>query len=165
VEELRAMPEGAASLLVDRTQAVELPALRDKGEWHREIVVRRKDGRTVPVETHVAAVELAEGRVFLALWHNIAERKAAERFEHRFLEDLAHDLKNPLAAAHIQAQVLRRWAKSGRLDVSAVDAAAASLEADTSRIAQRLEELAALARIRLGNDDPSGSSRAAEASG
>jgi PAS domain S-box-containing protein len=157
-EELRALAEGAESLLVDRTQATDLPELRREGAWHREIEVRRKDGRTVPVETHVAGVDLAEGRVFLALWHDIAERKAAERFEHEFLEDLAHDLKNPLASARVQAQLLRRWAKSGRLDISAVDKAAASVEADTQRIATRLEELAALARTRLGKEDPGVSS-------
>jgi signal transduction histidine kinase len=145
------MPEGAESLLVHRSPA----AVRREGSWHREIVVRRKDGRTVPVETHVAEVELAEGRVFLALWHNIAERKAAERFEHEFLENLAHDLKNPLASALLQTQLLRRWAKAGRLDGEAVETAAASVESDTNRIAQRLEELAALARTRLGRDDPS----------
>ncbi|MEA2511800.1 MAG: hypothetical protein QOJ59_1287 [Thermomicrobiales bacterium] len=155
LEELQAMPEGADSLLVDQTQAAELPELRRQGAWHREIVVRCKDGKTVPLETHVASIELAEGRVFLALWHNIAERKAAERFEHEFLEDLAHDLKNPLASARVQAQLLRRWAKAGRLEAPAVDGVAASVEADTDRIAQRLEELSTLARMRLGKETPS----------
>jgi len=149
LEELRAMSHGAESLLVDRAQAAELPALREQGVWHREIVVRRKDGKTVPIETHVAAVDLAEGRVFLALWHNIAERKAAERFEHEFLAELAHDLKNPLASARLQAQRLGRWAKGGRLDEAAIAGAAASVEADTSRIAQRIDELAEMARTRL----------------
>src|SRR5262249_30308581 len=143
---------GADTLLVDRSQAADLPRLRREGAWHREIVVRRKDGKTVPVETHVADLELAEGRVFLALWHNIADRKAAERFEHQFLQGPAHDVKTPLASARLQAQLLRRWAKTGQIDGPAVDGAAASVEADTGRIAQRLEELAALARSRLGND-------------
>lgn len=149
VDELRANPGGADALLVDPAHATDLPRLPREGTWHREIVVRRKDGKTVPVEVHVARLELAEGPVFLALWHNIAERKAAERFEHQFLEDLAHDLKNPLASARIQAQLLRRWAKNGRLGAAAIDGAAASVEADTNRIALRLEELAALARSRL----------------
>ncbi|HEU0115509.1 MAG TPA: PAS domain S-box protein [Thermomicrobiales bacterium] len=155
LDELRAIPDGADALLVDRAQAMDLPKLRREGVWHREIVVRRKDGKTVPVETHVAGLDLAEGRVFLALWHNIAERKAAERFEHQFLEELAHDLKNPLASARLQAQLLGRWAKAGQIDGPAVAAAAANVEADTGRIAQRLDELAALARRRLGNDGAS----------
>jgi PAS domain S-box-containing protein len=153
LDELRALPS-ADILLVDRSQAMNLSTLRHEGAWHREIAVRRKDGKMVPVETHVAGLDLAEGRVFLALWHNIAERKAAERFEHQFLEDLAHDLKNPLASARLQAQLLRRWARAGQIDVPAVDGAAASVEADTGRIAQRLEELAALARNRLDSDEP-----------
>jgi PAS domain S-box-containing protein len=151
LDELRAIPS-ADALLVEPSRAADQPRPRGERSWCREIVVRRKDGRTVPVETHVARLELAEGPVLLALWHNIAERKAAERFEHQFLEELAHDLKNPLASARIQAQLLRRRMKSGRVDAVAIDRAAASVEADTSRIARRLDELAALARSRLGKE-------------
>lgn len=148
-DELRLMPDGAETLLVDRAQASDLPALQKQGAWHREIVVRRKDGKTVPVETHVAAVELSEGRVFLALWHDISDRKAAERFEDEFLAQLTHDLLNPLTSARLQSQLLRRWATTGRLESGRVEGAAANVEAETYRIAQRLEELAALARKRL----------------
>jgi PAS domain S-box-containing protein len=148
-DELRLMPDGAETLLVDQSQVSDLPALQVQGSWHREIVVQRKDGTTVPVETHVAAVDLSEGRVFLALWHDISDRKAAERFEDEFLAQLAHDLMNPLTSARLQSQLLRRWATTGRLENGRVEGAAANVEAETYRIAQRLEDLAALARKRL----------------
>ena len=67
----------------------------------------------------------------------------------RFLAQLTHDLLNPLTAARLQSQLLRRWAVMGRLENARVEGAAANVEAETYRIAQRLDELAALARKRL----------------
>jgi len=124
--------------------------LEERGEWHGEVVLRRKDGTTVPVEANVARIDLPEGPVYLALWHDVSERRARERFEHEFLADIAHDLKNPLTVIRAQAQMMSRRQRMGRLDDETVRIGLAEVDANTARMVRRIDELSDVAQLRLG---------------
>jgi signal transduction histidine kinase len=63
---------------------------------------------------------------------------------------VAHDLKNPLTATRIQAQLMTRRAKSGRLDTKATIEGLATIDINIVRMAQRIDELSDVARLRLG---------------
>jgi PAS domain S-box-containing protein len=125
-------------------------ALDATGIWHGETEVTGADGGVIPVEVHASAIDLPEGRVFLVQWLDITARKAAERFEDEFLSDLAHDLSNPLTAARMQTQLLRRRLRREALAAESTDQALAAIETTMSRMARRISELADLARLRLG---------------
>jgi len=58
--------------------------IRDHGHWHGEIVLRRADGRDIPCQLTVTAVRDRGGRItnFVGAFHDISERKAAERRIH-----------------------------------------------------------------------------------
>ncbi|MEA2513232.1 MAG: hypothetical protein QOJ59_2719 [Thermomicrobiales bacterium] len=150
-DELKEIGNGGTQFLAEGTELALIAAeLERRGEWHGEVEVRRKDGSTVPVEANVARIDLPEGPVYLALWHDISERKARDRFEHEFLADVAHDLKNPLTAARVQAQVMTRRLRAGRLDESTVGEGLAAIESNTARMARRIDELGDIAQLRLG---------------
>jgi PAS domain S-box-containing protein len=124
--------------------------LRQSGSWRGEVQVRRKDGALVPVEAWTTSVELPTGPVFVSALRDISLRKAHERFEQELLADLAHDLKNPLAATRVQAQLMRRRLRGHRLPPGALDEALAVIEDNTARMARRIDELSDIARLRAG---------------
>ncbi|HEY7036820.1 MAG TPA: PAS domain S-box protein [Thermomicrobiales bacterium] len=150
-DELKALGNRGAALLVDESIPRQVEGdLERRGTWHGELELRRKDGSIVPVEAHVTRIDLPEGPVYLGLWHDISERKARERFEHEFLGDIAHDLKNPLTAARVQAQMMSRRLQAGRLDEEATSLGLAAIAANTERMARRIDELGDIAQLRLG---------------
>jgi PAS domain S-box-containing protein len=104
----------------------------------REVVGRRKDGSTFPMDLAVSEFHLGEGRHFTGMVRDISERtKLEQELRHRaeelaradrrkdeFLATLAHELRNPLAPICNAVEALRlppeaapdvRWA-SGVLD-------------------------------------------------
>lgn len=68
--------------------------IRDQGHWHGEIVLRRADTRDIPCQLTITAVRDRAGRVtnFVGAFHDISERKAAERRIHElaYYDPLTH---------------------------------------------------------------------------
>ncbi len=148
-EEILSMRAGDFSPSPDETREG-FGRLSALGTWRGEIQVRRKDGTLVPVEAWTTIVELPTGPVFLAALRDISQRKAHERFEQELLADIAHDLKNPLAATRVQAQLMRRRLRGDRLPPAALDEALTVIEGNTARMARRIDELSDVARLRAG---------------
>ncbi len=87
----------------------------------REVVGRRKDGSTFPLDLSVSEFDLAGKRFFTGSLRDITERKrteeimrlqneqleAADRRKDEFLAQLAHELRNPLAPIRNAVSVLR----------------------------------------------------------
>jgi PAS domain S-box-containing protein len=94
----------------------------------------------------------AEGRPIrmLGVDVDVTARKRQEAFEQDFVANVAHDIKNPLAAVKAQTQLLRRRLKSGRADLTTVENTLNVLDSGLSRMNRRIEELADVARLRAG---------------
>jgi signal transduction histidine kinase len=83
---------------------------------------------------------------------DITERKNREAFEQDFIANVAHDIKNPLAAVKAQTQLLRRRLKNGRADLESMDSVLGVLDSGLTRMNRRIEELADVARLRAGRE-------------
>jgi PAS domain S-box-containing protein len=83
---------------------------------------------------------------------DVTERKNQEAFEQDFVANVAHDIKNPLAAVKAQTQLLRRRLASGKANLDMVDSVLEVLDSGLSRMNRRIEELADVARLRAGQN-------------
>ena len=109
-----------------------------------------RDGRHIPVMVAAADSPGAAGERF-SIVVDLSEREARERFEQEFLADVAHDLRNPLAATKAQAQVMRRRLTANRLERDALDEGLSTIIANSTRMARRIEELTDVAQLRAGH--------------
>lgn len=82
--------------------------LRREGYWRGESEIRRGDGSVVPVEGHATAVDLPEGRMYIAVSRDVSERRALERMQHEFISMVTHELKIPLTMMRGFAQLMLR---------------------------------------------------------
>lgn len=73
-----------------------------------ELINRRKDGSTFPVEVRVSLFDTEEGRFILALARDISERKKVERLKNEFISTVSHELRTPLTCIHASLAVLKR---------------------------------------------------------
>jgi two-component system, LuxR family, sensor kinase FixL len=91
------------------------------GVGDRDVVARRKDGSTFPMEFGVSQMWIHGKRVFAGLLRDISARKTMEDEKHKFIADLAqsnqelddfayiasHDLKEPLRGVANNAMFLK----------------------------------------------------------
>jgi PAS domain S-box-containing protein len=89
----------------------------------REVIGRRSDGSTFPMDLAVSKFQLQEGRFYTGIIRDITERKRLEqelrrrltelaetdRRKDEFLAMLAHELRNPLAAISNAVQLTGRF--------------------------------------------------------
>jgi signal transduction histidine kinase len=81
---------------------------------------------------------------------DIDERKRAEAERTAFLDALAHDVKNPLAAAKMQSQLLRRRLRQGASDPHRLETGLGAIEEAADRATALIDELLDAARLREG---------------
>ena len=119
----------------------------------REVVGRRKDGSTFPMELAVGEFSIADRRSFTGVVRDITERKRAEealrdadRRKNEFLATLAHELRNPLAPIRNAVQVL--MAKDPR--PSDLKWGAEMIERQVRHMARLLDDLLDVSRITHG---------------
>lgn len=72
-----------------------------------DLVHRRKDGTTFPVEARVSLFESGDERFVLALIRDVSERKKVERLRNEFVSTVSHELRTPLTCIHASLAVLR----------------------------------------------------------
>jgi PAS domain S-box-containing protein len=141
-DELRAMT--VFDLLTDRaSMEAELARLVRDGFLRAELEIRRKDGTSVPIEAQTTAVELPNGRIYIAAMRDIGERRALERLQQELLATVTHDLKNPLAGISGHAQILQRRQAYTERSVLAI-------LSETRRLGRLIDDLLDVTRAETG---------------
>jgi PAS domain S-box-containing protein len=119
----------------------------------REVVGKRKDGSTFPMELAVSEFRIGAERFFTGIARDITERKRveealreADRQKDEFLAMVSHELRNPLAALAAAAQVLRATTQSD----ATIGSAAGVIERQTRQMTRLIEDLIDVTRVRMG---------------
>jgi len=64
----------------------------------REVVGKRKNGSTFPMELAVSEMQVGEQRMFTGIVRNITERKKIDRLKNEFVSTVSHELRTPLTS-------------------------------------------------------------------
>jgi PAS domain S-box-containing protein len=126
----------------------------------REVVGRRKDGSTFPMDLAVSEFHISGRRYFKGIVNDITARKQLEhareaavaeleqalRHNEMFAGVLAHDLRNPLGAIMMAAQMMRGHQTEGKGGQIALDRILSS----GARMARLIEQLLDFTRARVG---------------
>jgi signal transduction histidine kinase len=117
-----------------------------------EFLVTDDQGREAWVAMTAAPLRDAGGTVMgaIVVVQDIDERKRAEAERTAFLDALAHDVKNPLAAAKLQTQLLRRRLRQGATDPERLEPGLGVIEEAADRATALIDELLDAARLREG---------------
>ncbi len=63
-----------------------------------EVLGKRSNGKTFPMEITASRVEIDEQRLFIWMVRDITERKALDRMKNEFVSTVSHELRTPLTA-------------------------------------------------------------------
>jgi len=132
--------------------APEWSEIDEHGVWEGEHQLKRGDGGAVPVETRAVAVDTPNERLILASSREVTRRKMMEQAQQALFASVSHDLKSPLAAISLQAQMIRR--NSPRQDNVAspeLDPRVDVILAAAQRMNAIIDELVEVAQLRLGH--------------
>jgi PAS domain S-box-containing protein len=126
----------------------------------REVVGRRKDGSTFPMDLAVSAFRLGHRRFFTGIVRDITERKRleqelpqrvqeladADRHKNEFLAMLAHELRNPLAPIRNALHLV----KMPGADDTVVQQARNMMERQVQHLVRLVDDLLDVSRIMRG---------------
>jgi PAS domain S-box-containing protein len=127
----------------------------------REVIGRRKDDTTFPMELAVSAFHIGEGRYFTGIVRDITERTRlerelrsrvdelaeADRQKNEFLATLAHELRNPLAPMRNALHLMRMPGAEGEMVGQAQD----MMERQMHQLVRLVDDLLDVSRIIRGN--------------
>ncbi len=130
------------------------PKIIGKG---REVVGRRKDGSTFPMELAVSTFQLDKSRFFTGFVRDISDEKEnekrvyglmvelreADRRKDEFLATLAHELRGPLAPLRNMLEIMKRADGDGDLLQQARD----TMERQLGQLVRLVDDLLDISRI------------------
>ena len=123
----------------------------------REVIGRRKDGSTFPMELAVSEFHIGGRRFFTGIVRDITERKKledqlrqrvddlaqADRQKNEFLAMLGHELRNPLGPMRNALYLL----KTARSDATVFDEAQGLIERQLQQLVRLVDDLLDVSRI------------------
>jgi PAS domain S-box-containing protein len=126
----------------------------------REVVGRRRDGSTFPMDLAVSEFRLGPNRFFTGIVRDITERKRleqelrqrvrelaeADRRKDEFLATLAHELRNPLAPIRNAIELLRRAGENADL----IGQSSRIMERQVAQMVRLVDDLLDISRITRG---------------
>jgi PAS domain S-box-containing protein len=142
----------------ERVGAAIVRAIREAGSFKGEVPAQRKDGSIFPAELVVRTLHDARGPVIglIGVIRDLSELKAEQaardaaekdvRFQSLFTGILGHDLRNPLAAIVIGAQLIAQSEANERVTRSA-----ARILGSAERMKRMIDQLLDFTRIRIGD--------------
>lgn len=84
----------------------------------RQVIGRRKDGATFPMDLAVSAMQLGSKRMFTGIVRDITDRIKTERMKSEFISTVSHELRTPLTSIRGSLGLLAGGA-AGELQVEA----------------------------------------------
>lgn len=64
----------------------------------REVLARRKDGTSIPVELAVSKMQIGDKTMFTGILRDVSERKKIEHMKSEFIATVSHELRTPLTS-------------------------------------------------------------------
>jgi len=150
-----------------QTRAWTLAELERKGRVELTLRQRRKDGAPIDIETTVVARRDGAGNFlgYIGVHRDVTERKRAEAERERMRQleadlarasrittmseltaSLAHEIRQPIAAASANASACARWLAREHPDIGEARAAADRIVASTSRAAEIIDHIRSVYR-------------------
>jgi two-component system sensor kinase FixL len=124
---------------------------------HREVLGQRQDGTTFPMDLVVSEVRLGDQRLFTGIVRDLSERKrmeaAVRRMEQlalmgRLAASVAHELRNPLGAIFLHADLLEAELQQPSPDCLTQFADSVSeIKTEVTRLHDLIEDYLSLARL------------------
>jgi signal transduction histidine kinase len=97
--------------------------------------------RTFQLDARMLEADSTQGRRILVAMEDITARLEARHERQTFMDSLAHDLRNPVAAIRGEGQLLSRRAQRGALDVERIARGLDVIERSTGQMIQIIDEM------------------------
>ena len=152
VEELRRLRESDLTVAQRPGIAREMHPHPD-GSVRRELVLRRKDGATIPVEGLTTSIVSPSGMLHIGAWRDISERRRVEEDQQRFVAMVGHELRNPLTAIVAYAQLMRHRERYDEKAVDSIIAQAKQIERSTLDLREAMRVQAGVLALRCSAVD------------
>lgn len=117
INEMDVVPEFASKVII--------PAIKERGHWVGELMVKHKDGKEIPISLTTSMVKDSKGKpiAIVEIIRDITEQKEKEKLETQLLQSnklatvgqlaagIAHEINNPLGNISLYTQMLLKKAK------------------------------------------------------
>jgi len=113
--------------------------------WRGEVRLRRKDGAVYDAAIVVAPIPGEEGRLpgYVGVVEDVTPFRELDRLKSRFIRNISHEFRTPLATAKLYAELARRRPEHQEQHLAALDA-------ELDRLAALVEDILEVARADAG---------------
>jgi PAS domain S-box-containing protein len=139
-----------SEMVVDEDLDLGLVAPGDERVRRGELLVRRADGSTLPVDVAASTFALDERTFQIFVLSDASWRAAANQLRDRFLGVLSHELRTPITSIYGGTHLL--IGRGDRLDPESRREVLGNVASEAERLLRITENLVVLARVERGAD-------------